>query len=351
MLSKRNCKLPINIRGTPRANIHAVLLCGCFLPVQACSFIRVAQIPMSKSVFEIVTCEEWVPLIEFEFINYIKTRQFSLMPYITQSYEEISLTVISIQKPNTPLFDQRFAISEKEALIIPNNFDLPVQCPTASMAAKSFFNCSNQMLCNCRSYKTPHTCHCPKHSIKDIRAEIENRLPIITPSIEFSFEDMQIYAHSTKSEVTLAIRSNVLINSAEFIIEQKCSVELSAVTGCYNCQEGAEVTAFCSTALESVVTIQCEDIAFTAECDPSNKTTKIALELSKSLIAQKCFVICDKKEIPLELNGRLHYHVRYFSTSMFDEDTTLKRKHGPHSMTFIFRTWNRSQRLLKTSGK
>ncbi|KAK6045071.1 hypothetical protein COOONC_17424 [Cooperia oncophora] len=175
------------------------LLCGCFLPVQACSFIRVAQIPISKPVYEVGIHSH---------------------AYVTQSHEEIALTVISIQRPSSSLFDQRFAISQEEALVIPNNFELPVRCPTANIAAKNFANCSNQMVCNCNSYKTPQSCHCPQQAIRDIRAEIENRLPIYTPSVDLSYDDMQIYAHSTKSEVTLAIKSSLLISSAEFIMEQ-----------------------------------------------------------------------------------------------------------------------------------
>uniref|UniRef100_A0A7I4Y3E6 Integrase catalytic domain-containing protein n=1 Tax=Haemonchus contortus TaxID=6289 RepID=A0A7I4Y3E6_HAECO len=329
-------------------------LCGCFLPLEACSFIRVVQIPTSESVFEIVNCVEWVPIVEFEVEFKVhkleQNRKFTLIPYITQSYDEISLTAISIQKPSSPLFDQRFAISEKEAFIVPNNFELPVQCPTANMATKSFVNCSNQMMCNCKSYKTPRTCHCSKHSIKDIRAEVENKLPITTPSVEFGLKNKQINAHSTMSEITLAIRSSLLINSAEFIVEQKCSVELSTVTGCYNCQEGAEVTAFCTTALESVVTIQCENLAFAANCDPFNKTTRIALELNKSLIAQKCFAICDKKEIPLELNGRLHYHVRYFPPTMLDEDN-VKATTWPSFNDFHFPDLEPIARIVKGNWK
>ncbi|KAK6055961.1 hypothetical protein COOONC_06537 [Cooperia oncophora] len=83
------------------------LLCGCFLPVQACSFIRVAQIPISKPVYEVVSCKDWTPLIEFEVEfkvhNMEQHREFTLMPYVTQSHEEIALTVISIQRPTASL--------------------------------------------------------------------------------------------------------------------------------------------------------------------------------------------------------------------------------------------------------
>ncbi|KAK6061990.1 hypothetical protein COOONC_00339 [Cooperia oncophora] len=184
-------------------------------------------------------------------------REFTLMPYVTQSHEEIAPTLQNAQ-----------------------------------------------------------SCHCPQQAIRDIRAEVENRLLIYTPSVDLSYDNMQIYAHSTKSEVTLAIRSSLMINSAEFVIEQ------NVPSSSPSCQEGAELTAYCTTAVESTVTIQCENIAFTVECDPSNRTSKIALQFDKSLIAQKCFVICDKEELSLELRGQLHYHVRYFPENMFGEGNT-----------------------------
>ncbi|KAK6060276.1 hypothetical protein COOONC_02070 [Cooperia oncophora] len=154
------------------------LLCGCFLPVQACSFIRVAQIPISKSVYEVVSCKDWTPLIEFEVEfkvhNMEQHREFTLMPYVTQSHEEIALTVISIQRPSASLFDQRFAISQEEALVITA---ATRWCVTA-IATK-------------------------RHNLRSLHEERGN----------------------------LAIKSSLLINSAEFVIEQQCSVELSLSEG------------------------------------------------------------------------------------------------------------------------
>ncbi|KAK6057468.1 hypothetical protein COOONC_05014 [Cooperia oncophora] len=184
--------------------------------------------------------------------HYGAAQGITLMPYVT-SHEEI-VTVISVQRPSASLFHQRFAISQEEAL-------LPVRCPTANATNVSLSTTSNK-----------------GHQNRD-----RNRLPIYTPSVDLSYDNMQIYAHYTKCEVTLAIKSSLLINSAEFVIEQQCPVELSTVKGCYCCQEGAELTAYCTTALESTVTIQCENLAFTVECDPSNRTSKIALQFDKSL--------------------------------------------------------------------
>ncbi|EPB66086.1 hypothetical protein ANCCEY_14823 [Ancylostoma ceylanicum] len=297
------------------------LVCGCFLPMPACTFIRLAHIPKSETVFEVINCLDWKPFVqlEVEFLYKNVERKFdvNLIPYISQDHDELSLNVISLQEPHSALMSRRFATSKSETLMIPHNYELPVECSSEAMASLDFKNCENKMVCVCKNFKAPQLCHCPENSIEDIRADAGNRLPIITPSMEIHAENDRIYALSRKSEMTLSIRSNILIESADLIIDQPCAPQLSTIRGCYSCQEGAELNATCTSKLESIITIYCDDHVFTIECGPENKTSTILLEFNNSVIAQKCHAKCEGEEIMLELRGSLLYHPRTRSEITF----------------------------------
>ncbi|KAK6765601.1 hypothetical protein RB195_025486 [Necator americanus] len=79
------------------------LLCGCFMPQAACTFYRVAQIPITKRVYEVTRCPHWSPEIKLEIeVNlFNKTRLFtqSFSPYALVKTDVFNVTVISMQKP------------------------------------------------------------------------------------------------------------------------------------------------------------------------------------------------------------------------------------------------------------
>ncbi|KAK6760857.1 hypothetical protein RB195_022068 [Necator americanus] len=149
------------------------IVCGCLLPMPARSFLRLAQVPKSKSVFEIVRCMEWTPTvqvdIEITMYNRAKEMLIILTPYVTHKYEELSITAVSIQKPHFPLIDRRFAVSENEALMLPNDFSLPVECELYIQAKEEFSKCENRMVCTCENLKAPRVCKCPLGSIRNLR--------------------------------------------------------------------------------------------------------------------------------------------------------------------------------------
>ncbi|RCN37188.1 hypothetical protein ANCCAN_16916 [Ancylostoma caninum] len=295
----------------------------------ACTFIRLAHIPKSETVFEVINCLEWKAFVqlevEFLYNNVERKINVNLIPYVSQDHDELSLNVISLQEPHSVLMSKRFAVSESETLMIPHNYELPVECSSRAMASLDFRNCENKMVCVCKNFKAPQLCHCPKNSLEDVRAVSGNRLPIITPSIEIHAENDRIYALSRK---TLSIRSNILVESADLIIDQPCAPQLSAIRGCYSCQEGAQLNATCMSKLESTITIYCDDHAFSIKCGPENTTTTILLEFSNSVIAQKCHTKCEDNEITLELQGSLLYHPR--TQSEFTLVNLPGPRPGPH---------------------
>ncbi|EYB93589.1 hypothetical protein Y032_0180g775 [Ancylostoma ceylanicum] len=118
--------------------------------------------------------------------------------------------------------DRRYAIADNEALAILDNFELPVECISKTEASNNFEACRNRMACVCKSFKAPQACHCPRNALREIRADSSNRMPITTPSVEITSHKSEIYATLAETEVVLVVKSAILIESADFILEQPC---------------------------------------------------------------------------------------------------------------------------------
>ncbi|KHJ88957.1 hypothetical protein OESDEN_11238 [Oesophagostomum dentatum] len=217
-------------------NTCSGLTCGCLLPFPACTFFRIAHVPKTKAIYEVIRCVDWKPKIpiDLEVTLYNKERKHSIMltPYITEKFGEFSMNVISVQKPHFPILDRRFATTQTETLVIPENYRLPVECENLEMAKSQFRNCTNRMICACEGAKTLEMCNCPDDSILDVRNSIANRLPTITPTMEMTATDNEIKAFSHEGEVLISIESALFLNSANFIVDQPCIVEFGNVTGC-----------------------------------------------------------------------------------------------------------------------
>ncbi|KAK6742874.1 hypothetical protein RB195_010251 [Necator americanus] len=157
-----------------------VVACGYFLPFPACTFLRIAHVPKkTQTVFEV----------------------FTTLCY--KKYDELSLTIISLQKPHSPLIDKRFAVTPMEAMMLPDHYQLPVECESEASALDAFVNCTNRMVCSCENMKAPQTCQCPHDSLQNLRKEVSNVMPIRTPFTEIFSDSKEIYALS-KQERSLS---------------------------------------------------------------------------------------------------------------------------------------------------
>ncbi|KAK6026569.1 hypothetical protein OSTOST_07451 [Ostertagia ostertagi] len=122
------------------------LACGCLLPLPSCSFYRFVHQPRSKIAYEVVDCLEWKPVVTLEvhtiWYNTAKKARYVLQPYVEQTVGDLKMTVISIQQPKSPMMNRRFAISSKDAVMIPDNYKIPVECATERAAINNFRNCT-----------------------------------------------------------------------------------------------------------------------------------------------------------------------------------------------------------------
>ncbi|KAK6735847.1 hypothetical protein RB195_018851 [Necator americanus] len=53
--------------------------------------------------------------------------------------------------------DKRFAVTPVEAMMVPDHYQLPVECESEASALDAFMNCTNRMICSCENMKAPQT--------------------------------------------------------------------------------------------------------------------------------------------------------------------------------------------------
>ncbi|EYC08944.1 hypothetical protein Y032_0063g3446 [Ancylostoma ceylanicum] len=283
--------------------------------------MRLAHIPQTKIAYEVVSCLNWEPVVEISIEimlhKVVKTKEFALQPYATKKLNEISITIISLQKPYSPLMENKFVLSEKETLTMPQSFQLPVACPNASMALRKFSGCYNRLNCICENLDSPNTCHCPETTIETIRAEDSNRFPIKTPFLEITSENDEIYAFSHEGETTLAISSSLMLDSANYVVIEECNLTPEQISGCYECLEGATLQISCFTEIETWITLRCESQIFSLQCTPKNSISNISLEFDHAVVKEKCHTTCGGVELEVPLQGILRYHPQNAKKSVF----------------------------------
>ncbi|KAK6755680.1 hypothetical protein RB195_014205 [Necator americanus] len=224
-----------------------------------------------------------------------------LQPYMTETVDDTSITVISFMKPSCALLKSTFAIKKNEISIVPYDFVLPTERSTKEEALKQFSKYRNKMICDCDVQANPTRCNCPSDSISSIKTDITNILPVSSPFVKVVSKNGAITALSRREEMTVATESKYMRDSAHYIVQQNSNINLTNLMGCYNCQGGATVIASCSTEIPAWVIIQCDDHSFSVECNPNAKLSLITLDYQQAVVRQNCRVTCNDRLIKILL--------------------------------------------------
>ncbi|CAJ0609658.1 unnamed protein product [Cylicocyclus nassatus] len=299
--------------------------CGCLLPSPSCTFYKVAHTPVSGTVHEIIRCSEWTPSLHIEvessLSQVIRKEGIVLTPYITAKLREFNITATSVQNSHLPVLNRRFALSSDTSLILPDDFRLPVECATRNEAMNNFKNCVNKIICDCNTGWTKHHCHYPDYSLRTVEDDSSNRLPLLAPFIEIHSNGSALSALVKDIETIVTVQSNILLDSAEFVYEEKCDNRMSNIVGCYSCLPGANINVTCLSKDPTEITISCDEISFSVQCGPTKPSTMMLLHLDSAVVQRKCHTSCGDRKWDLPLNGTLFYHhPRHDSVFKFNEE-------------------------------
>lgn len=200
--------------------------------------------------------------------------------------------------------------------MLPQNFQIPVACSNTEQAQTKFSTCTNRIRCNCGN--SPHNCQCPDHAILNLRDKKEYTLPLTTPFTKLSANSHSITATSDEEEIVIRIESRFLQASNELVINQNCELQTTELTGCYDCELGAHLTATCRSSTQVTVTVTCESQQFLVKCGPSGERSNVILSFHSPHVHELCSAHCSEHPTNFLLNGTLYYHVEPPHSSMFE---------------------------------
>ncbi|KAK6035042.1 hypothetical protein COOONC_27455 [Cooperia oncophora] len=168
-----------------------------------------------------------------------KRNRYTLQPYVEQIADDLKMTVVSIQSPKSPM-NRRFEISSKDAVMIPENYKIPVKCATEKAAVTT----------------TPVA------------------LLILSASVTTRDQKHAAIVSRNRYDQINAKNKEIILSSidAEFVLILRPSAQLVVTNiskkppGCYDCIEGAQIQISCKTERSSWITIQCEEQTFSIEC-------------------------------------------------------------------------------------
>ncbi|KAK6762658.1 hypothetical protein RB195_023396 [Necator americanus] len=129
-----------------------------------------------------------------------------MRPYMTE-VERVKITVISLQEPTITAINQRYAISENAAFILPGRFFVPVECSDEAQVQTQFSTCTNRIRCQCENALR---CQCPEESLSHLRNS--SALPIETPSYKLTKEDDSVMTITEEGEFVLTLDSKNVRN-------------------------------------------------------------------------------------------------------------------------------------------
>uniref|UniRef100_A0A914LLL5 Integrase catalytic domain-containing protein n=1 Tax=Meloidogyne incognita TaxID=6306 RepID=A0A914LLL5_MELIC len=290
---------------------------GCALwPANGCLFYRFYGQPVSKTIFEKISCPTWKFRIQAQLKlerNSIEGEVHStdvfLHPGMKFEWHNVTVTPLMVAVPPAPVLNSNF-IHSNGAVALVGNLNDDLHCESEQQALD--FNCSLAGTA-CTSCSPDHEtgtigCSCRDLSLEEILEDPQQRLPLPVGHFHLKNENTRIFADTGYSPVQL----NVEMKNVEMVLQlkdSKCWLEVTNFTGCYKCLTGAQLLYRCKTDWgQALAKIECDDgLIFTAKCNMNSTEQREILNVQESRIKTKCLVDCPAGITEFELEGELYY--------------------------------------------
>ena len=290
--------------------------CGCFLCSPGCLFWRNYALPKSETIFEVFSCLSWQTRLKIDATIQVgnKTTQhtFNLTPGQTAAYNHIKISLISASLPTVPALQSKFVTDYRRIALtaasepgqqVPGTVG-DFQCRTHEDARD--FKCSfSPNGCTCHATETQIRCVCQEDLMSKLFSTDESLLPVEFGGTIFQGVErtvMASYKHPTSVQVQLETQdlvTTITTNTA-------CNIQFGELHGCYNCVNGAEVKATCTTSFgTSQAFIDCDGAAASMHCDNTGHQELIKFQLHHNKIEIECKIKCSMIETRTTLRGSL----------------------------------------------
>ena len=296
---------------------------GCISCSPSCIFYRISSSPTSDTVFEAYRCVYWKMHVRARITLEIGTEKTShvldLEPGATSRWNEISATLLSVSSGFTPILGWHYLTDGHRTTLIedspPGLFtpETPGQLQCSSQDKAKRFDCVfRPHVCTCTTAINAASCFCPDGDVERFFHVDQKMLPLQRNGIRIEPKKHGLVARTTSNAaLQLQLRFNNL--RLEALTDQnKCRVEASSVSGCYNCIKAATFDALCiSSHSDEHATAVCVDSAndvsstVIVPCSTTGTTSKANLHWPLPVITANCTVSCPGGQSSFTLDGTL----------------------------------------------
>lgn len=181
-----------------------------------------------------------------------------------------------------------------------------LKCRSRAMASN--FNCSvDAMACSC--HPADHTISCVCQENKDIAKifGLENSLPFEHNGLLFESENGMVIAQPdlTSAQIQMSLKGMKLKTEIQI---NNCKLIAGNLTGCHDCERGAELKLTCFTDFgNTLANIICPSAKTFAACSPKGREKIVSLHFSNAEIREECEVFCGSSTSRFQLQGQLDH--------------------------------------------
>ncbi|CAI4220589.1 unnamed protein product, partial [Auanema sp. JU1783] len=289
--------------------------CGCFYPSSGCLYYRTYLKPNSEILYEVIECDIWNPSTRIQLTlttgSNITSYNLTLRDDTIVTHDIFSLQITGLTTPVIPLMQQRFIRSAPSTAILPTHTQL--QCPNMTAAAQ-LQNCTATPDCSCLPAEDAIKCDCRDDGTARVFNDIHHTLPLISPtySLQSLHDDIIMkIRRNTLAEILLTIKGTFNTSSTFHTFftftNTSCGIPDTTITGCYNCQQGAQTNIVCTSSQTTLAATQCGDTAFMVHCDPTGLSNSIRLSALTATPNLNCSFSCGESTKNFNITGVLYY--------------------------------------------
>ncbi|VDO19526.1 unnamed protein product [Heligmosomoides polygyrus] len=252
--------------------------CDCFYLSSGCLFFRVFATPKTRKIYEIFRCVRWTEQVklevEIENGNGRRDKQHFVVQTISNVPVELpqfKITLTSLSLPPTPVHASIFITDGIDRAIWNTHLSPVLHCGTRTDAQA--MNCTLHDKCKCTGAESTVNCDCAPLNIEEEFAQI---------SLKVSAEVIEVQ-------------------------DGICSVENSAIRGCYNCASGAHTLVQCTSSEVNTTEVLCNDNTFVIPCGPEGPKSTLHFQFDSTRKLIYCTVSCGTIKKHFTLSGILKY--------------------------------------------
>ncbi|PIC12590.1 hypothetical protein B9Z55_028354 [Caenorhabditis nigoni] len=329
---------------------------GCFYCSPSCVFTRIFAVPLTKTIYEVITCPAWKTTIELNInVNgkHFHHRVDHGIPLQLKD-SNISVVVTGFSTPPTPFHGATF-VKRKQAngettfgysytptarpgapskgligefqcatLNDAENFRCvfdenlckcspskgligEFQCATLN-DAENFRCVFDENLCKCFLHGTSMNCDCTTIRLKSILEK--DKIPTKEAGIEVDSEKGEIITKLSTSSL-VSVQLQFKNHTAQRVVKpDQCHITEVKLEGCYSCGQGAKLSYKCKSLLQTSVegTIKCPTLGINfVECtlDSSKSEKYLEIHTMQRSVNDECILTCGMNESTFEVKGDL----------------------------------------------